>query len=97
MKKLISGLIGPSEELTYPSVLTQAYLEYNSYQIPVRGAPIVIANPDEISDEFVSSRDSEELSRIYHGFSISKGVWLAFGIHSGIFCGLLGIAALGIG
>ena len=83
--------------MSYPSVLTQAYLEYNSYQIPIKGAPIRIENPDEITDEFVRNSDSEKLSRIYHGFGISKGVWLAFGVHSSIFCGLLGVAALGIG
>ncbi len=53
MKKLIAGLISPTEELNYTSILTQAYLEYNSYQIPIKGNPIKIDNPDEITDEFI--------------------------------------------
>lgn len=49
MKKLFSEILAPSEELSYPSILAQAYLEYNSYQIPIRGDSIRTENPSEIT------------------------------------------------
>lgn len=61
MKKLFSEILAPSEELSYPSILAQAYLEYNSYQIPIRGDSIRTENPSEITYDFISKTSSEKL------------------------------------
>lgn len=72
-------------------------MENNSYQVPKRSDPIKTDNPEKLTPEFVRETSTEKLAKIYHGLGISKGIWLAFGIHSSIFCGVLGMTALGVG